>query len=555
MEWTMMNPPMPCIRHVHINIDNHRVSGSISVGTVINGFIVNPVELPLSGKAYRVMEQQAGRATNFGIRELVEMVKKTAQEVAKKYPGSIMNMANMAACGGGEIPWSVSHRSGRDVDIGFYMKNMQGRQVELSKMVVVEPDGTGETGDGRRIVFDTAKNWAMIRAIISDPGVSVQWIFIAGYLKRRLLDFAREHKEPRKLIVKASQVMWQPYGSSAHANHIHVRIYCPLDDILNGCRDIGSNRPWFVDHTDLIEKRVTKLAGILRVRKVGLAIKKQVLVTLGAMGTDSAKKAIAGMLGGQNISIRRTAARVLFRWGISQEVADALPGILNRERDGLTALYLLYALKRYRGRERCTLMCRVLGIHREWVVPAGLGTWRFRATGFAARVLALRGEVKAIPSLIRYLGTHNARDRQAILSALRRITARKLVFNAMDVEPKALHGVWADWYAMHKEENRMSLLVSGFAINGALSYESANGMSFNAKDLMGLYHRILTEQDPYNAAFLLSRLTRTGMWVPRSSMHSKFYYFNQRIMHRAADLGMSIPKSKCIDESTKRGGG
>ena len=553
--WSVLNPPMHCTRHEYIAIGNHPRKDSISVGTVTNGFIVNPVKLPLSGQAYQVMEQQAGRATNFGTDEMVGLIKKTAMKVAEKYPGSIMHVANMAACGGGEIPWSVSHRSGRDVDIAFYMKDAQGHQVHLTKMIGVRPDGTGETDDNQQIFFDTARNWAMIKAIITDPDVSVQWIFIANHLKHRLLAFAKEQKEPKDIVKKAAQVMWQPYGSSAHANHIHVRIYCPVDDIMAGCRDIGSNRPWYVDRTKLIEQRVAKLATILR-GKAGIDVKKQIIVTLGALGTDSARRTVASVLNTRNTSLRRAAARVFLRWGISQEVAMALPDILQKERDGLTALFLLYALKQYRGQGRCALMCRVLNIHRQWAAPMAFGQWRFSAIRFAARVLALRGEAKAIASLIKALNTRSVRDRKAVLSALRRIAARTLVFNAMDLAPKDLHDVWADWYSMHRDESRLALLVSGFAIDGALSYESVNRMSFNTKDFMGLYHRILTDPDPYNAAFLFSRITNTSMWLPRNSLRSVYYYFNRRLMNLASQLGLPISGSqKNTDSTVKKGGG
>lgn len=552
MEWTMMNPPMSCSIH-KFRLNEKYITDSISVGTVTNGYIVNPVKLPLSGKDYRIMDQQAQRGTNFGTREMVNLVKSTAQKVAAKYPGSIMHVANMAACGGGEIPWSVSHRSGRDVDIAFYMQGSDGSQIEPSEMINIGPDMTGKTRDGRQVIFDTARNWTMIRAIILDPDVSVQWIFIANHLKRRLLTFARKHKESKEIIYKASQVMWQPYRSSAHDDHIHVRIYCPVDDLSWGCRDIGSNRPWYVDHTDLIEKRVIKLARILR-KPGDLANKKQVIEILGAIGTNSAQKIIAKILGSRNVSIRRAVAKAFFRWGVSsKDVAEGLPDVLNKETDGLTALYLLYAMKRYRGSGRCALICRILGIHREWVVPAGTGQWRFSAMDFAARVLALRGEVKAIALLIQGLDTANVMDRRVILAALRRITNRTLVFNAMDVDPHILQQAWSDWYDLHPKESRLSLLVSGFTINGVLSYESANKMSFDAKDYIRLYNYALNDAHPYNAMFLLSRLTKTWLWLPRNSMHSKFYYFKQRFMQKTEDLGIA-PKKRAGDSNVKGGG-
>ncbi len=540
MEWSMLNPPLACRTHRHIMVGRMHGNGSLSIGTVTNGYIVNPVMLPLTGRDYRVMDRQAKRATNFGVSEMVDLVKRTAKSVAETFPGSVMQVANMAACGGGEIPWSVSHHSGRDVDIAFYLLNLQGKQAQLSDMVAIGPDGTGMDDTGRVLTFDPARNWAMIKAIITDPHVSVQWIFIAHYLKRRLLQFAMQHGEPRSLIIKASQVMWQPHGSSAHSDHIHVRIYCPVDDLMEGCHDIGTNRPWYVDHSDLVARRVAELSAILR-QRAGLAAKAQALDTLGAIGTPEAHQAIVRMLGSRAISLRRAAAHALFRWGTLQADLDAMFNTLEGRVDGITALYLMYALKRYKGPGRCEAMCRLMGIHKGWTVPAALGLWRFRAPAFAAKVLALRGEVPAIPSLIRCLKDNNAMDRNACVQALHRITNRTLIFNAMSVQPAVLWHTWSDWYAGHRDATRKDLLVSGFAISGVLPYASVNSMTFSRLDLVALYREALTNPHPYNAYFLLARLTHTGLWLPRNSMHSRLFFLNQRLMKRAVEWGLALP--------------
>ena len=539
MEWQMCNPPMPCAKHQHITIGKHHGHGSASVGTVTNGYIVNPATLPIKGPFWQVMDKQAARRTNFGTDEMVALVKRTARAVALKYPGSIMQVGNMAACGGGPIPWSVSHRSGRDVDIAFYFLDQNGKQVRLTDMIHVQPDGTATTEDGRTVVFDDARNWWMIRSIITDKHVSVQWIFIARFLKRRLLNFAKEHGEKREIISKAAQAMWQPYRSSAHADHIHLRIYCPVDDLVEGCRDIGTNRPWYVEHPDVINRRVKELIGLLHGR-ANIRVKKQAVEILGAIRDPKGDSAIAGLLRSSNISLRRAAAFAVFRWGMPRETAETAIQVLARDIDGKTALYLLYALKRYHGVGRCAFMCRLLDSNREWTVKAGLGTWRFRAATFAARVLGLRGETLALPALIEHMDQGNLRDRNACLWAVRRITNRTLVFNAPHINPSILRDTWQSWYRWHHETSRLGFLVSGFAIDGLISHESANSLDLTPMEYIKLYKEAIAGDNQYNAIFLLSRLLGISRYVPRNTMHSSLFFFSKRLWQKLKNLGIQI---------------
>jgi penicillin-insensitive murein endopeptidase len=88
-----------------------------------------------------------------------------------------------------------------------------------------------------RRYFDRARNWALIRALLQEPTVDIQKIYIYEPLKHLLLAHARAAGEPNALIARADAVMTQPLDSSKHNDHIHVRIACPAGDRLLGCRD------------------------------------------------------------------------------------------------------------------------------------------------------------------------------------------------------------------------------------------------------------------------------------------------------------------------------
>jgi len=221
---------------------------SLSVGTPQNGHLVDGVDLALMEPlpAQRVLTAPRRRGFTFATAELATLLRDTASALARAFPDTRLAVGNLARRGGGDIAPSVSHNSGRDVDLALFAIDRDGKPVE--SVHYVRFDATGAAVSPRsavgRLRFDPARTWAVIRHLLSHPAVVVQWIFVAAPLRNILLDHALRIGEPEMLRARASRVLVQPTDSSPHADHLHVRIACARDDkpqcINGGGRTAGA---------------------------------------------------------------------------------------------------------------------------------------------------------------------------------------------------------------------------------------------------------------------------------------------------------------------------
>jgi penicillin-insensitive murein endopeptidase len=153
------------------------------------------------------------------------MIDHAARAVKKQFPDAILSVGHLSRPGGGEIDRHASHESGRDADIGFYVRNQQGKAIYADHFVAFKGDGTAPTWPGAQ--FDDAKNWALIAAIVGDVNARTSHIFVAMPLRTRLLQYAEKIGAPLATRKRASELMAQPRGSLPHDDHFHVRIACP----------------------------------------------------------------------------------------------------------------------------------------------------------------------------------------------------------------------------------------------------------------------------------------------------------------------------------------
>jgi len=176
-----------------------------------------------------------GRTLHFGTEELVGLLERVGAELRRRQ-GARVTVGDLSARHGGPVVRHRSHQSGRDADVCFfarwYSARGQGAPVDLDDYVSF--DRNGRSLDGR-YVFDTARNWALLDAILTDRRVRVERIFISAPLRQRLLAYGREHGADGSLVDRAALTLLQPRGVSPHDNHFHVRIDCPADDAQ--CRD------------------------------------------------------------------------------------------------------------------------------------------------------------------------------------------------------------------------------------------------------------------------------------------------------------------------------
>jgi len=92
--------------------------------------------------------------------------------------------------------------------------------------------------------FDVERNWSLIQSLLEDARGTVQWIFIRDGLSTLLIEYAKRMNVDSNLIAQASALMRQPSDSSSHDDHMHVRVYCSIEDRKFGCVDRGPRRWW-----------------------------------------------------------------------------------------------------------------------------------------------------------------------------------------------------------------------------------------------------------------------------------------------------------------------
>jgi penicillin-insensitive murein endopeptidase len=217
---------------------------SLALGPLNRGVLVNGLRLPAKGDGWRIPPVWSQRGNNFGTEELVGLIIRASRRVAAESPGSVVNVADLAAERGGRTPWHRTHQTGLDVDLCFFALDERGQPAPIPRdMYRFGEDGwTLPVRGAPRWQFDTEKNWLLARAVLEDPLVEVQYIFVSDGLRTRLLDHARAIGEPVGLIERASVLLHQPEGALPHDDHFHVRIYCPPSDRGLGCEDIGPLR-------------------------------------------------------------------------------------------------------------------------------------------------------------------------------------------------------------------------------------------------------------------------------------------------------------------------
>ncbi len=230
--------------------------GSVSVGTFTGGYLRHGTRLPEKGEGYLVPNLWRTRGASYGTDELVRAIQRAAKRVATEYPGGTLGVADLSRLGGGDSELHRSHENGRDADLIYYAVDEDGRPVlPVDSMpryggpfLVAAPPRPQLHGvqfgpfSPRR--FDVRRNWALVRALLTDPEIEVQYLFVNRQLKEKLIAHAVAMGESPELLDRAVEVMRQPGDSLPHDDHLHLRIYCAADDRAYGCVDRGLVRWW-----------------------------------------------------------------------------------------------------------------------------------------------------------------------------------------------------------------------------------------------------------------------------------------------------------------------
>ena len=145
-----------------------------SIGLPHSGFLTDSAELPAEGKGFKWRRPSDH---HWGVPRMIALLEEAAGRVAIARPGSQpVVVGELSARGGGALmPTHRSHRTGRDVDVLFFVTSVEGVAIPNPDFVKIGPDGLGVSSVGRFIRFDTARQQRRTHrrgaAVLPDDGV------------------------------------------------------------------------------------------------------------------------------------------------------------------------------------------------------------------------------------------------------------------------------------------------------------------------------------------------------------------------------------------------
>jgi penicillin-insensitive murein endopeptidase len=232
--------------------------GGAGTGRVLGRSIGSPTEGHLLGGArleespyLRIAPVYGNDEVRWGLEALVSLIDHAARNVRKQFPDAVLSVGHLSRRGGGEVDRHASHESGRDADVGFYVKSYASKPIYADHFVAFRPDGTAPSWPGAH--FDDARNWALVSSLVTDARARITYIFVAAPLRARLLAYAERTGASPAIRQRAAELMEQPRGSLPHDDHFHVRIACPAG--MEGCIELPSAKHVMIARAQVDKRR------------------------------------------------------------------------------------------------------------------------------------------------------------------------------------------------------------------------------------------------------------------------------------------------------------
>ena len=187
--------------------------GSISVGFAESGRVIGAVKMPREEAWDLVVPEYA-----WGTQETIDYLSLAARAVHEQFPDSVpLRINHIGKKDGGYVRPHKSHQSGRDVDLGFFYKG---------------DIGPGGLPRKREDLIDPARNWALIRALVTQSDVQV--ILVDHRIQSVLYAHALAQGEDKAwldgLFNAGSASVLQ--HARRHRDHFHVRFFAPRSQEL-----------------------------------------------------------------------------------------------------------------------------------------------------------------------------------------------------------------------------------------------------------------------------------------------------------------------------------
>lgn len=212
-----------------------------SVGWPHHGVQTGAVELPERGPGFVRYRKQGGY--NWGQPQLVEALMAAARQVHEARPGGApLVVGDLSAQHGGKVSRHVSHRSGRDVDLLWYLTTADGAPIPSTTFVQLGSDGLGLTPSGQYVRLDVPRQWLLVKSLLRT--LDVQWMFVSSTVEALLIDHALASGDDAELLWRAQTVMQEPPDSLPHDDHLHLRIACSPAARVRGCAGGGPYWSW-----------------------------------------------------------------------------------------------------------------------------------------------------------------------------------------------------------------------------------------------------------------------------------------------------------------------
>lgn len=225
-------------------------SESTSVGGPRDGSLEGAIALPASGPGFRSnTRRRPNLEANYGTVEMIQALVEAARVVHEELPGGELMINDLGLEQGGPIAHHGSHRSGRDVDVLFYLIDREGEPMG-SVGAFLDARGRGfdfrelhDPRDDHLVRIDLPRTWRFVSALLEGPHADdVQRIFVVEHLRALLLRHAERTRAPRAARERFAEITCQP--GYPHDDHLHIRFYCTVEDIAAGCEDSGPTYRW-----------------------------------------------------------------------------------------------------------------------------------------------------------------------------------------------------------------------------------------------------------------------------------------------------------------------
>lgn len=183
--------------------------GPMSIGQAHGGVLVAGVQMPAGANWELVSPGLA-----WGTKETVDGLAHAIDAVAARFPSTPkVFIGNISATRGGHLSPHVSHQSGRDVDVGYYLS-----------------EGHRWYAPANASNLDRARTWHLVRTLIANSDVDL--ILMDLQIQTLLKAYAREiGEDPAWLdqVFQAGGKSQRPifFHAKGHATHLHVRFYSP----------------------------------------------------------------------------------------------------------------------------------------------------------------------------------------------------------------------------------------------------------------------------------------------------------------------------------------